>query len=553
MLVFRPTYVVVLLVLAAWATNGCASSRGRSPLAGRAVSGRLAETGEQQPLANAERYANDKLRPGPPTEPDPKKHTAIVLVSNEDEVSPDEEPSNPPQPEEIEAPPASQPLKLDDVIDSTIASYPLLLTAMLGRNIAQGDQLSATGAFDLKLKADSMNMPKGFYENYRHSIGAEQPLFGGGSLFGGYRLGTGSFPSYYGERETNRGGELKAGIAIPLAQNRRIDDRRAELWRSRWAVDAVEPEIQAQLIDFIRAATITYWNWVAAGRNVQIAEDLLENATDRDDNLRTRVQRGDASPIELTDNERLIVSRRTKLIDAQRKFQQSAFKLSLFLRDASGEPLVVDDSRLPREFPAATDPANRELGADIAAAIANRPELRAYMIISEQLRIDLASASNLMLPQIDAVLAISQDVGNPDDIKKDDKSPFELEGGLIASVPLQRRKGQGKMTALQAKLSQVRAKARFTQDKIVAEVQSASAALNAAYLQLEQAIRSIELARQMEAAERRKFDLGESNLLLVNLREQSTADAASTEVEARLNYFDAQAEYRAAIASDVAP
>ena len=57
----------------------------------------------------------------------------------------------------------------------------------------------------------------------------------------------------------------------------------------------------------------------------------------------------------------------------------------------------------------------------------------------------------------------------------------------------------------------------------------------------------------MEAAERRKFDLGDSNLLLVNLREQATADAATTEVDAHLNYFDAQADYRAALASDVVP
>ncbi len=481
----------------------------------------------------------------------------IQVMSNEQpapELSADSAQSELPAPQESDNPAAGRdPLELEAVINSVIESYPLLRSAMLGRNIAQGDLLAANGEFDLKLKGDTLNMPVGNYENYRQFVGAEQPLYAGGSVFGGYRLGTGNFPIYYGERATNLGGEFKAGVLLPLAQNHTIDDRRAGLWRNQWEVQGVEPEIQAQLIEFIRVASITYWNWLAAGQNVQIAEDLLKNATERNDGLRIRVQKGDAPAIELTDNERLIVSRRTKLIDAQRKFRQSAVKLSLFLRDESGEPVVIDQSRLPLEFPEATDPSPRDLDTDIQSAIANRPELRALAIFSEQLNIDLAAANNLFLPQIDVVLATSQDVGSPADPKKNDKSQLELEGGLVASVPLQRRKARGKFNAVEAKLAQVRAKTGFTQNKIVAEVQSTSAALNAAFQQLAQAHRSLDLARQMEAAERRKFDLGDSNLLLVNIREQATADAASTEVDARLNYFDAQADYRAVLATDVVP
>lgn len=445
--------------------------------------------------------------------------------------------------------PDVEPLALEDVIGSVIASYPLLRSAMFGRNIAQGDLLQANGEFDLKLKADTLNMPLGFYENYRHSIGAEQPLFGGGSVFGGYRVGTGDFPEYYGERATKLGGEFKAGATIPLAQNRNIDDRRAGIWRGSWEVQSVEPEIQAQLIAFIQAASISYWNWVASGQNVRVNSELLKIATDRADGLRKRVDRGDAPAIELTDNERLIVSRRTKLIDAERKFQQAAYKLSLFLRDESGSPLVIDAARLPPRFPNEDDPSLRNLDADIQSAVANRPELRALAILNEQLHIDLANAQNLCLPQVDAVIVASQDVGAPAK-KKDDKGPFELEGGLIASVPLQRRKAQGKAQAVEGKLAQLQAKTQFTQDKIVAEVQSAFVALRAAHQQLSQARQSLDLAKQMETAERRKFDLGDSNLLLVNLREQATADAALSEVEAQLNYFDAQADYRAAMGSD---
>lgn len=555
---------LMLCVSAALVVSGCAHGRCRiareaaSPLSQheQAVGSLVSPSGHQRQSLKIDQHAKAGSIPIDEVSP-------IQLVSGEqstvgqtvDRFLPDRHIA-PPEPklnEKSDAQPTVAPLTLDDVIGSVVVSYPLLRSAMFGRNIAQGELLQANGEFDLKLKADTLNMPLGFYQNYRQAVGAEQPLFGGGSVFAGYRLGTGSFPVYYGERETKLGGEFKAGAIVPLAQNRNIDDRRAGLYRSSWEVQSVEPEIQAQLIAFIQSASIAYWNWVAAGQNVRITEELLENATERTEGLKTRVEKGDAPAIELTDNERLIVSRRTKLIDARRKFQQSAYKLSLFLRDESGNPRVIDDTRLPPRFPDEDDPSLRSLDTDIQTAISNRPELRALAIFREQLNIDLANAQNLCLPQVDAVLVGSQDVGAPPNPKKNDKGPFELEGGLVASVPLQRRKAQGKSMAVEGKLAQLQAKTQFTQDKIVAEVQSASVALRAAYQQLAQAHQALDLAKQMEVAERRKFDLGDSNLLLVNLRELATADAALIEVEAQLNYFDAQADYRAALGSDIAP
>lgn len=538
-----------------WNTRvpGSASPANRNALASGSVA-QKSDSRKSGSLNLDEPTGSDgEFEPSERSEPDASAFRLIRQVSAEDDEDPQDEPKIEPLERSADRPVDKNSLQLDEVLSSVIASYPLLRSAMFGRNIAQGELLQANGEFDLKLKADTLNMPLGFYENYRHAIGAEQPLFGGGSVFGGYRIGRGNFPEWYGERETKQGGEFKAGATIPLAQGRDIDDRRAGLYRSSWEVQSVEPEIQAQLIAFIQGAAISYWNWVAAGQNVRVNAELLEIATDRTDGLQKRVDRGDAPAIELTDNERLIVSRRTKLIDAQRKFQQAAYKLSLFLRDESGNPRVIDESRLPPRFPDEDDPSLRNLDADIQSAIANRPELRALAILREQLHIDLANAQNMLLPQVDAVLVGSQDVGAPAKKKLDDKGPFELEGGFVASVPLQRRKAQGKSQAVEGKLAQLQAKSQFTQEKIVAEVQSASVALIAAYQQLAQARQALALARQMEAAERRKFDLGDSNLLLVNLREQATADAALTEVEAQFNYFAAEADYRAALGSDAVP
>jgi hypothetical protein len=82
----------------------------------------------------------------------------------------------------------------------------------------------------------------------------------------------------------------------------------------------------------------------------------------------------------------------------------------------------------------------------------------------------IRQASNLTLPALDGVVAGSQDVGAPTSEKRD-KSQFELEAGVQLEVPLQRREAAGKLRAAQAKLAQVAAKRRLSEQKIVAQVQ----------------------------------------------------------------------------------
>jgi outer membrane protein TolC len=444
--------------------------------------------------------------------------------------------------------PSAAVLPLDEVVASVYRSYPLLEAALYRRDMAFGDHLAAHGAFDLKLKGAAEQGPLGFYETYRQNIGVEQPTYWGGALFGGYRIGRGEFQPWYLERQTNDGGEFRAGIAVPLARNITIDSRRAQLWRTNLDRQLAEPEIRQQLIDFVRGASYAYWDWVAAGRRQRIAASLLQIARDRNDAIRRKVETGDTDPPVLQDNRRLIVSREAKLIDTERKLQQSAIKLSLYFRDESGRPVVPSPERLP-DFPEASLIDESALGADIETAIANRPELQALELLRRQLQIDFAEARNELLPELQGVISVSQDMGAPAS-SKNDKSPFELEAALLLEVPAQRRKARGKMTAVDGKLGQLAAKQRMTVDKIGADVQAVYTALLADYRQIVRALESVELADRLAEIERRKFELGESDLLAVNLREQQAAEAQVTAADSYYDYFASRADYRAILALD---
>ena len=438
-------------------------------------------------------------------------------------------------------------VQFDEVVSSVYRSYPMLESALLNRNLALGQQVGARGAFDLKLKGASENGPQGFYQTYRQSIGVVQPTYGGGEVFAGYRIGRGDFQPWYLERQTNDGGEFKAGVLLPLARNRDIDTRRAELWKAGYGRNLAEPDIQAQLISFVQDASYAYWDWVAAGENHHIAKRIFALADERTDRIAEQVKAGFLDPPELTDNLRLVAIREAKVADTRRKMEQTAAKLSVYWRDSQDNPIVATEAQLPG-FPE-TAPVADDLDANIQQALSQRPELRMLDLLRQQVQVDYSEATNQLQPELNAVVWGSQDVGEPTSSKRN-KSPFESEASVFLDVPMQRRKARGKMTETQSKIAQLSAKRRITADKISIDVQMAHAALRSAWEQVEHTSEAVEYAEDLAARERTNEEAGVSDMLKVSLREQYAYESAEKNVEALKLYFESRADYRAAMAED---
>jgi outer membrane protein TolC len=438
---------------------------------------------------------------------------------------------------------------LSDVIQSVYESYPLLEVALRERDIAEGKELAAWGEFDTGLKAYSLADPMGYYKRYRTVVKLDQPLPGGGDVFAGYKLGRGHFHPYAYEQETNRGGEFSVGIGVPLLKDRLIDKRRSGVSQAALARRAVEPAVQTQLLDFVREASQVYWYWVATGQAAQTHRQLLQLAQDRVQQIEQRVQIGDLERIARIDNQRLIASRETKLIDAERKLQMAAIKLSLFLRTPDGQPQLPDVALLPHGFPDHAPPDVEQMQQDVQAALAARPELVELDFLTQQMCVELAQAENMLLPKFDAVLEAAQDVGSAAFVNRS-KSPFQFEAGVYGEVPLQRREARGKIAATRGKIAQLRAKREFVVNKIAAQVQDAVSALEAAFGKIERTARNLDLSRQSLALSREAFNAGDIDLVVLNIYEQAVADAQLSWLEAQAEYFLAQADYQAALALD---
>jgi outer membrane protein TolC len=438
-------------------------------------------------------------------------------------------------------------LELDEVLESVEAQYPPTLAALIERDIAAGRLTSAESAFDFNLFARVFGTPAGYYESATLDSGFEQFTgIWGATVFGGYRITRGeTLPDYYDYR-TQDGGEPRLGVKIPLLRGGAIDERRAKLAKARIDQALADPYIQRQRLDFVRAATVAYYNWLAEGQRLRVAESLLRVAAERNGAIAEQAASGLVPDIYVTDNRRLVVSREIGVVKARRRFEAAALALSMFLRAADDGPLVAGRERLPEQLPSVTAPDRNRLEADIDEALVRRPEARRYDLALEKLDVDQQLARNQALPNLDVGVTASQGVGEE---AYKDRGDFELKAGLELRVPLQRREAKGRMAEVDSRIAQVRLERRFAQDRIRNEVRDAFSALQAAWEQTRHADLNVELARELQAGEFERFRRGATDLLALQLREQAAFDAEVLAVDTITEYYRALADYQAATAT----
>jgi outer membrane protein TolC len=453
------------------------------------------------------------------------------------------------------------PLALEDVLVSVDRSYPLLLAALLEQERARAAVLEAEGAFDTRLRAEGGAAPTGYYDRYSADLGIEQPTrLWGSRLFAGYRLGRGDYPSYLGGEKTNRDGEFRAGVEVPLLKDGATDARRTRLRTSEIEQRSAEPEIEIRRITIVREATEAFWNWVAMGLNVEVERDLLATAQARGEQLEGRVERGAIPRIQLIDNQRLIVDREIRLRSAERDARDAAIELSLFLRDESGRTLIPSPERLPHDFPTEHVWDEEQLQRDIARASESHPILRELRLRQEQLEARLALDRNALLPDLRVRLEGSQDFGKSSagidskgSFSSNPKDDTELKALVRFEIPVLQRGARGRVARTRAESARLAYETRFARDRIEAEIRQAMAALRAAFDQTTLARRNLELANQLKQAEERKLALGSSNLIDVNIRELQAADAARALIFAQAAFFRSLARYQAGVAAPPEP
>lgn len=437
-------------------------------------------------------------------------------------------------------------LRLDEVLESADQAFPPLAAARFELEGAEGERLSSAGAFDPVWRTRAWTAPISGYPHTRLETVIEVPTpLWGSSFFAGYRLGLGKIPDYYRERETLSAGEVRAGAYVPLLRNGPIDRRRAALARAELGQQLAGLSLAQQRLEVTRLAAFRYWDWVAAGSRRAIARALLQVARDRDAQLAARANAGDVPVFDREDNSRALAQREAQLVQAQRAVEQASFELSLFLRNEAGAPHFPEDERLPSSLPepepAPLDPPS------VDEAMARRPEVERLQTQKKQQEVELTFQKNQLLPALDLGATFTQDFGSTSQPELAPLAKPELELYATLEVPILYRAPLGRIQAAKAGLARLEAQLQLARDRVAMELGDASSALAAASERIVLTRREVEVALRLERGERTRFELGDSTLLFVNLREQSTAEAKLREVDALSDYQKARVALRVAM------
>ena len=438
-------------------------------------------------------------------------------------------------------------LRVDEVLASSATHFPQILESLARRRAVAGDVLAADGAFDLVFGADGFDRVNGTFDGAIFNTDVRRNLRAfGGQVYGGYRVSRAEFPVYENINNTNQGGEFKVGALFSLLRDRAIDDRRFGMSDSRLAFRQADFEVLLTRIGVQYQASIAYWRWVTAGRQLEVYEELLRIALERESGLEEQVRRGARARIFLTENRQNITRRQRLATEARRDFMTTANDLSLYYRDELGEPIAPSEKQLP-------PPGGEALPAElfdvelppISALLMQRPEVQILRTGLERAQGRIALSKNELLPSLDVNAELSRDVG----AVGQGGSTFDSTDAIVGfkfSVPLQRREAKGRLRRAEAEYEAVRQQRRQLQDQIEIDIRNILIDLNVSGQIVSIAGQEVDQAETMQQAEQTRFASGASDFFLVNIREETTADARIRLFLADLETRIARANYDAA-------
>ncbi len=431
----------------------------------------------------------------------------------------------------------AEPLSLDTVLDAVDGRVPELAAASADLDAARAKALGSRGAFDPKLGAKGGvyggKDPRRYVDGY----------VGGGTLYGpswsaGYRAGVGTYPTYDGSK-TADSGEAYARLAVPVLEGLVQGQERAQRDASEHTALAYAHSVDDKRLQTRRKASVAYWKWAASGAKRQIALDLLALATERARVFGREVDEGARARLDLIDNERVLYERTDAVAAADASVAAAAQALSLLYRDANGRPIAPDEDELPSDLNSAATLRTEQVDLDLAL---QRPDLLARMTALEANDALVAGSRNALLPRLDLSIEHSRAL---------DGSEVETIGGIDLSSSLLLRKERGELDRRTAERASLDAQLRGARDLALAEVLATRAAVQAARRRVSAAQTAVERAREAVALERRRFELGDSELFTLLLREEKLAKSRKALVDAQLAARLAEADLAAVTGQDL--
>jgi outer membrane protein TolC len=425
-------------------------------------------------------------------------------------------------------------LLLKDFLKTVVLAHPQIWAANLENDIAEAELLNALGGFDpvLKTKYEFKTKEGGEKVNFLDAD-VELPLaiLFGPRIMAGARRGTGL--GINPENETKPGGEYNVGVSLPLFQGIFTDKRRAALDKARLRPQLATANQLFEKNALLRSASLKYWEWSETSAQLQIARDILKIAELRAEQITRRARVGEVPAIDSVEALQEVERRRGEMFRAQRLAEQAEIETAGFLWNEDGAFKTL--AARPGALPPVQFLNTEQMDRDRRMALQFRPEIQRIEVARRSAQIDIDLADELQRPNVEAEAQALYSKLTP--------MAQDYKLGLNISQPLLFRSANAQREFAGIAMQRIDIQRQQIERIIEIEIDNAISAIERARERIISAEREIQLAQAMLQAETRRFDIGESTLLFVNLRERALAEARVREVTARADYARALMNY----------
>lgn len=395
-------------------------------------------------------------------------------------------------------------------------SNPYIFTAIADQLIQEKRIIYAKGEFDTKLgaKYEEKQYPKS--TSHFNDLYVEKPMENGMEWLAGYRQADGT--QEYNNIKTSSDGEVRVGLKIPINSLLQGSNQR-QLNLSLATLNSLQAtsSTQKNLRELYFSIFASYYRLLVQQELMVLEKELLKNAQQRYAFIKSQVELGDLPQISLVESKQIIVDREQRMAESNNAYMIAKQQLLTYLNVS--EELLDQNFEIPRlkelEFKAVT------FEAAYAKMVKNRPELEILRVEADKIKQERQFASLMKYPQFDAA------VYGVHDLQYDNGVKFSLE----MAFPMEQRKYEGKSSEMQ--LKKEKNEYEIKKELLEAEriITNAVKSLNTLQQNYKSVVDEVDLAQQVERAEQRKFEIGQSELFMLNARELRTLQVKQKKLE----------------------
>lgn len=324
-------------------------------------------------------------------------------------------------------------------------------------------------------------------------------------------------------------GTPSAELSVPVLDGLIWGSGRLDLVAAKLGFQVEEAKLDLAVLKARGKAAESWWKWVAYGRKLDLAERQLQLAVQRNSALERAVELGQRPRLDLVDNQRALLSRRSSAVQAKQELDNAAVALSLWWRDSQGRPQVPDREQLPPAW--GWGEPRLDLVWDQSQLLL-RPDVVVLDLALELAGAELKRAQNAALPKVDVKAKVE---------------PDKVSGGVVLEVPILMRKERGGLGIARAEVDRVTSVRQGTVDQLYADLEQSHQVVQASWERVVIARQALAVAQEALAMERSAYELGGSEVFRLVLREGQLADAEKSLIDAELSYGLAELQRRMVI------